>query len=408
MALAQITSHSFTVLTGIVTDNRAVASVRVASVPTRVRRVAATADRALAVDRVEFAARVPLDVGVNRIVVEATDTSGRMTSMEVGIVRVPPSLPFDANRRWGLFVSLRQYRDDPRVPARLGSRIDGPLIVDRLAAGIPSVQVERLVDERATRDAVLQALSAVTRIPKEDAREILVYLDGWVRLLAAGKGDPQPYFLPYDASAEDLLGSAIPVAEIIRILDDAKAQRLVVIVNTSFAGQAFKQEKEPRGRAVLAAATDEARSAPELGGRSIFLLHFAEAMNELSLERGGVFQTSRATPVSLAEVFDRARIRVVTTTSGRQVPVMLGDRAVVGTFFLAPADARESVLRDLAALLIDGQLTREQFLRAANALVQGFTSANIDLSEAILRYAQRRITVEELARQLLPSKEIAR
>lgn len=421
--LAGVTNYSFAIVSGIATDDGTIASVEVNGRAARVQRAQEVPAKPWQQDKVEFVARVNLDVGENSILVKATDATGKSTTKSRRVIREFPSYPFKQDRRWALFVSVRQYGDDPKVPRRPGGAV-APKIIERLSEGIQPSHVERLIDERGTRENLLQALLTLSKIPADQAEEVLIYLDLWVRVLPAGKNELGFYFLPYDARADDLLTSSIGVSELSRILQQIPARRVVVLLNTSHVGRSFENDpfvKQP-GRIILGAAREQAFSSSRLAGSSIFLFHIAEAIDQTLLERSSLSLGQSKRSTSLWDVFERVASSVVTFTSSDQEPssrqkpssyqepVWYGDKESARQFLLAGEErAKENLLLErLTNLALEGQLGREQLIRAVSPIFSGFTDSDSEIRAVLSRFAEKRITDKDLGQQLLSPRVVGK
>lgn len=122
----------------------------------------------------------------------------------------------------------RAAEDARTVASALVSRAGGGLVEKR--------DLVVLVDEQATRAAVLAEIAAVgSRASASD--EVFVYLAGLGTALPA-PGGSSPSLLLHDARADDLAGTALSLRALGAALDALPAERVVVILDGSFGGDA--------------------------------------------------------------------------------------------------------------------------------------------------------------------------
>jgi uncharacterized caspase-like protein len=262
----------------------------------------------------------------------------RPVSREAGD-RPPPKM-FPVGERWAVLVGVSAYEDsrlDLKYAARDAVALRD-LILTPTGGGFEEARVLALVDGRATTREVTRALrSFLTRPAPEDL--VLIYL--------ACHGGPDPrrpngplYLLTHDTEPDDIAGTAVPMDEIQRSLQNSiLAERVVIIADTCHSAalggrgtrgvtsaEATNQYLSELGRTkpgvALLTSAEAAESSQEDarwgGGHGVFTHHLLEGM------RGAAdgFDRPRDGIVGVGELFDYVRKRVTEDTVGSQHPAI--------------------------------------------------------------------------------------
>ncbi|MBI2891193.1 MAG: caspase family protein [Nitrospirae bacterium] len=185
-----------------------------------------------------------------------TRSTARRASWRAGLfVSLPAALllstfvlagsSYAVGERFAVVIGVGRYKD-PRIPelrfAAEDARSFAKLLSDPFAGGIPESNLKVLVDEEATRGAVLAALGTwLSRNAGEDDTVIIYY---------AGHGAPEidptstsidgftKYIVPHDADPDDLFSTAIPMADLNRIFARIPSKRLVLLADACYSGVA--------------------------------------------------------------------------------------------------------------------------------------------------------------------------
>lgn len=234
----------------------------------------------------------------------------------------------DANIR-----SLQCARADAVAVARL--------LEQRIARSERSVNL--LVDERATRDAIITLIGET--LPRVEGPDDVVFI------YFAGHGSPEHqsppdkisrYLVPHDAGYGRIFASGIGLEhELTSLLERQSASRVLFVLDACFSGRAggrtfvgpilrrtrsmfgdhgisLRNLDLGSGHAVLAACKDD-EVAKEEDGHGIFTRYLLEAL------------TIPGQPViSIAELYQHVHAAVVTATSQQQHPVLKGDLVGLG------------------------------------------------------------------------------
>lgn len=168
--------------------------------------------------------------------------------------------------RYQHVAQLRATQDAQDIAAALG---------DPACCGYPPAQVRTLIDDQATRAAVLDALDGLARDTRETSTVFLYYSGHGAR--AGAGGDASYYLVPVDATSgshDELERTAISSAELSARLRAIPAGRLTLVLDCCRAAdladprlaEAVAPLAQGRGRAVLAASRATG-SAFELPGQ---------------------------------------------------------------------------------------------------------------------------------------------
>lgn len=232
-----------------------------------------------------------------------------------------------------LIIGVSRYRHVPCLPAVAHDAADfHALLRDPLRAGYPRYQVRLLVDDDATRPAVLSALD---RLAKETAPgdTVIVYFSGHGGRLSL-EPDAPSFLLTAEADPDRLSDTAIAAEELTAAFRAIPAARLVVIIDACHAGssgdpkdgsiaplpliglskEGLEGLASGTGRVVLASCRPDERSWIEHGARnSLFTEHLIGAL------RGGLGSSDRY--VRILDLFNYVAGRV-TIARPDQHPVL--------------------------------------------------------------------------------------
>lgn len=136
---------------------------------------------------------------------------------------------------WALVIGVSRYRHYSDLPAVSHDAVDVlSLLRDPLRAGYPRHQVRSLIDEEATRSAVLAELR---RLADEAGPQdtVVIYFSGHGGRPSA-EPDAPGYLLAFDADPNDLPCTAIAAEELTAAFRAITAARLVVAIDACHAG----------------------------------------------------------------------------------------------------------------------------------------------------------------------------
>ena len=399
-ALTAETRYPFVVISGVVRDNYGVASVQINHKRVRINRREISLGILESGDEIEFLEKIDLKVGENVIVVRAEDEAGNWQEQKVIIVRTPTVWPvgFYPERRWALFVSVSRYLD-PKIPRPEGLATDSLAMIERLSAGIPATQVEKLVDSTATLGNILKALAGLFEVSGTND-EVLLYFNLGLRALPAGE-HVRYYLTPFDTRTEDLPASSIEVGKLSELLHRSRARTLVIILNTEQVASMFEKDPIVRqpGRVVVGASPHKSFSVPSLRDRGLFLPSTIENMDALSIKGGKEV-------VVLFDLFTRTKEQVEKLPPGFQQPILLGDEGAARAFVLPQPNINVRLLERLVTLANERRIGRHEFLKAMEVVVRGATDADsASLAETLSKFGANQLTVAQLVQELSRPKE---
>jgi hypothetical protein len=132
---------------------------------------------------------------------------------------------------YSVIVGIDRYKGLSTLTCATNDATD---VAEVLRVGTDSSQIKLLTNAVATKRAILQRLTWLSRKagPRDTA---IVYFSGHGGRRSSPLDD-QAYFCPSDASAEDLEGTCIVSGEFTAALRAIKSERLVVLLDTCYAG----------------------------------------------------------------------------------------------------------------------------------------------------------------------------
>jgi len=238
-------------------------------------------------------------------------------------------------KRLGLVIGIDRYRDSrlnlryARADAEAMSR----LMTDPECGLFAPEHVTLLCDEEATRDRIWRALATVRR--KAGSGDMV-----WIYY--AGHGaleDNDAYWIPHDGDVDDLFGTGISRRDLVRVLDEIRAKRVVVFLDCCHAAamalrtdlarsvEAITAERafaayQGKGRVIVASSDGREKSVElEKVGRGAFTYFLEQGLR-------GEADAGRCGIVTLDTLwnFVNARVKAATRDAGHeQNPVLMGE-----------------------------------------------------------------------------------
>jgi len=295
-----------------------------------------------------------LKPGPNVIEVIATDKAGNVAQVVRNVTRVTatgaatPFVPKIANR-WAVVIGVGDY-ESKRVPKLRFAEPDADAMYRLLTtrAGYPRENVVLLTDtapEKPTLQNIRLALGdfLARKTTREDM--VLIYYAG----LGAPEADAASkdkdglakYLIPRNVQPESLRSTAFAMDEIQGILGRIPAERVVLLLDTSYSGVAGGRSFVPsnarprnlsdqflerltkgRGRLVITASgPNEVALEPADLGHGLFTYYLLEALSGKADRNGdGIVTVSELYPYVEDQVERKSR-----AAGGRQRPLMKGD-----------------------------------------------------------------------------------
>jgi uncharacterized caspase-like protein len=348
---ARLTDETILV-TGLVTDNVEVVRVQVlvngAEAPSLL-------DVGVVGRGVPVGVLAELRPGLNVIEIVATDKAGNVARVVRNVTRVtaanvptPVSGPRIANR-WAVVIGVGEY-ENKSVPKLRFAESDADAMYRLLTtrAGYPRENVVLLTD-KAPEKPTLQNM----RLALGDFLSRKTARDDMVLIYYAGHGAPQAdaasketdglskYLIPRNVQPDSLRSTAFAMEEIQGILARIPAERVVLLLDTSYNGMAGGRTFAPpntrpqnlsdqflerltrsRGRLVITASgpNEVALESAELG-HGLFTYYLLEGLSGKADRNGdGIVTVSELYPYVEDQVERKSR-----AAGGRQRPLMKGD-----------------------------------------------------------------------------------
>jgi len=247
--------------------------------------------------------------------------------------------PKDVNR-WAIIVGISTYQHEPwnLQYAHHDAEELYRLIQTKSGGEFPSDHIIRLVDQEATTGRINSALRSFLKKPaKEDL--VLLYF--------ACHGTPDPnrpgnlYLLTYDASPDDIAGTALPMREInLAIQETLLAERVIIFADTCHSAaiggrigrsvadraaevnrylQDLSQARSGIALLTSAEANEVSREGPQWGdGHGVFTHYLLKGM----LGDADGFGGPKDGKVTIGELFDYVQAKVRDATDNQQHPAV--------------------------------------------------------------------------------------
>jgi hypothetical protein len=341
------------VILGLVTDNVAVDRVQIT-----INGVEAPPPRDLALVGRGVPIRVPaaLRPGANVIEITAADRAGNVAQVVRTVTRAgaavapPAAAPTPkVSSRWAVIVGVGEY-DDRTIPRLRFAARDAEAMYEFLTTrgGYPKEHVLLLTDSTAQKPTLLNIKRALGDFLARRAGR-----DDMVLIYFAGHGAPEvdaggmeadglsKYLIPRDGDPESLYTTALPMDEIQRIFARVAAERIVMLLDTCYSGNAggrtfarastrasglddqfLQRLTRSRGRVIMTASgpNEVALELPELG-HGVFTYYVLQGLRgQADRDRDGLVTVSE-----LYEYVEDQVDRTARRAGGRQRPLMKGE-----------------------------------------------------------------------------------
>ena len=296
--------------------------------------------------------------------------SSRSTRDIVGRTR-QRVLPSGSKRR-GLVIGIESYQDS-RLNLRC-ARSDAltiyDLMVDPNCGAFEQNDVCLLLDDQATKENVWRALASLRRSATEDDTVWIYY---------AGHAAPEEshvYWVTHDADVDDLYGTGLANDQISRVLDDVRANRLVVFLDCCHAAATSVQKNPTRGVLkaddvfsvykgnghITLASSDGTEKSIELAdvGHGAFTWYLQQGLRgEADLDGNGVVTADELWSYLRSKVTDASQ-----QAGNRQTPILQGEMSHDLALTLNPVALNhqgqiQRAIHDLVGLG-DDQLTTQE------------------------------------------------
>ena len=223
---------------------------------------------------------------------------------------------------WAIVVGVNKYKS-PHVPQLSYAVADAEAVAAALpAAGFRPDHIQILQNEKASREAIQQAIYSKVASTHEDDR-LLIFFALHGEVFKQRKGE-EGYLLPYDVDRANLPLTALPMTELAQIGRRLPPKHIMFVLDTCFSGYAAKRNvpvvdtasdltalTNERVVGLLTAGTGDQKSMEE-GGHGIFTRGFLKGL-EGAADRDGTGLTAPKLAVYIQE-------RVLVESGNRQTP----------------------------------------------------------------------------------------
>jgi uncharacterized caspase-like protein len=237
-----------------------------------------------------------------------------------------------------VIIGINTY-SDPKIPNLRSARSDAEAVSLLLREGIVASErtVKTLLDEQATRRAVVEAVGEALPRKQNKGDLVLIYF--------AGHGSPEQenppdkisrYLVPHDTEYRSVFATGLGLeTDLVALLDRQSTGRVLLILDACFSGQAasrsflgphlerraaqFRAPISLRhldlgfGRGVMAACADD-ESAQEDADHGVFTRNLLDAL-----------RISKHPTIGIGELYEDVFMKVVQQTRGAQHPVLKGE-----------------------------------------------------------------------------------
>jgi hypothetical protein len=292
----------------------------------------------------QFELPVQLEDGENRFEVVVVTRQGLRSARSLSLFH-----DREVGRLWVVAIGISKFQD-PSIPGLGYADADARAVYEyfRGTFSLPESQVFLRVNEQATLREIKSLLGTQLVARANDPKDtVILYFAGHgMRDRVTGSLDPDglsKYFLPYDASRNDLYSTALEMDEVTNILRRLTPDRVVVLLDSCFSGAAGGRSPfDPKaagvrapissefldrmahvgkGRVVLSASQpDQAAQESADFGHGVFTYYLLEALNGAAVMKGEA-------DISLLDVYKYISEKVRRATKGQQDPQLKGDLA---------------------------------------------------------------------------------
>ncbi len=214
-------------------------------------------------------------------------------------VLIPPCTPAHAEESepecWAVMVGVSHYKS-PKIGDALGCAEDAEELFQLLSPTWGDEHIKLLLDSEASKSEVQVAVEWL--VSNEDTNDTVLFY-------FSGHGDPDGYIAPYNAY---YARTWISSRELSRWLSPLESKRVVIILDTCYAGQ-YETDLSGSGRVVLASCgADELSYSGSAGG--VFTVYLLEALSEFSIA-----DANRDYELSAEELFQYAEPETIWDTT---------------------------------------------------------------------------------------------
>jgi len=219
--------------------------------------------------------------------------------LTVSSMLIPPCTPVHAEESepecWAVMVGVSHYKS-PKIGDAPGCAEDAEELFQLLSPTWGDEHIKLLLNSEAPKSEVRAAVEWL--VSNEDTNDTVLFF-------FSGHGDPDGYIAPYDAYYTK---TWISSGELSRWLSPLESKRVVIILDTCYAGQ-YETDLSDSGRVVLmSSGADEYSYSGSDGG--VFAYYLLEALGEFSIT-----DANRDYELSAEELFQYAEPETISETT---------------------------------------------------------------------------------------------
>ena len=359
-----------------------------------------------------FKIRIPsrlLQAGENSLKLVARNLSGEKTTFQQPLYYKPTQAGF-----FVVAIGINQYQDS-NIPALQYAENDARSVANYFIkkVGIPESNVKVLLGKDATLMNIKRVLGVEFKKRAQRKDQIVMYF--------AGHGAPEPepnsnnadglekYLLPYDANLDGLYATAFPMRELDYLINRYSSERVVLLMDTCFSGQAgsngrtinfkgmglragmmssdfFNRMGKGKGKMILTAssANQVSHELPEYG-HGVFTYFLLEALEgKADYDKDGI--------VTVNETHQYVSKMVPKKTKQNQVPQLFGGG---GEVVLGRASSYRVHMNITKADLEGGRIILEVVPPEAEIFIDGNSQGNGPVLNTTLKVGTHRILVRQ-------------
>ena len=199
-----------------------------------------------------FSKHVPLEIGHNVIMIEATDMMGQIAQRVFPVIRkvatgiavkIPPNVIQRPGDVYAVIIGIGDYQDDRLDLQFTVNDAQGlyDVLTDPRYGGVPKDHITLLLDQEATDRSIKRAMGTwLCRQAKKDDTVIIYY---------SGHGAPEgedTYWVTYDADIDDLFSTALNSTTIADMLDKIESERVITFLDSCYSASTVQKTDRTR------------------------------------------------------------------------------------------------------------------------------------------------------------------
>jgi len=211
----------------------------------------------------QFEATVPLEIGVNEIVILAFDTAGQKSERIAAITRLPPPVapearavstpqpeegtpeePAQRGEVYAVIIGISKFQDQRIPPLRFtvnDAKAFAEVLTDPNYGGVPADHVQLLLDEDATDRNIKTAIGKWLSGQAKPEDTVIIYYSGH----GAPEGE-EKYWVTYNADVDNLYATALSNNEIFDMLSRVESKRMITFLDSCYSAATVNRKDRTR------------------------------------------------------------------------------------------------------------------------------------------------------------------